>query len=125
MVEEYQGEPRRWAILFVVTLAETMGSTISTTLQPISVPIAEAFKLKSVIYVNLTIMINMVGYAPMTFLCIYLYSHFKTSTVLRSAITFQMIGATIRGLCYFTDSYWTIVVGSFFCFSVNPFTINV
>ena len=69
-------------------------------------------------------MMNMVNYAPVTFLCIYLFSHYKTATVLRIAITFQMIGGLIRGLCYFKDTYWTIILGSWVCVSIFPFTIN-
>ena len=86
---------------------------------------AEAFELKSAIIVNFTIMMNMLNAAPMTLLCIYLYGRCRTDVVLRGVISLLTVGAVTRAICYFSDTFWTVVVGSYLCSCCNPFFINV
>ena len=75
-------------------------------------------------YVNLAIAINMVNSVPMTFLCVYLYSRFKFSNILRIVTTMMMIGAVVRASCVWIDSFWPVAVGSYICSCCNPFFIN-
>ena len=102
-----------------------MCNLIFVTMNPLSIQIARAFELNSVFYVNLAIAINMVNSVPMTFVCIYLYSRFDFSTVLRVVTTVMMIGAVIRASSIWVDGFWPIAVGSYICSCCNPFFINV
>ena len=106
-------------------LSGIMGNVVFCTLLPISIPVAKAFGLDTVFYVNLTIMMNMFNAAPMTFVSIWIYSHFSTSTVLRGVVTLLLVGTGFRALCYFTNSFWPVAVGAYFCSCCNAFLLNV
>ena len=93
--KEYKGESRRWLILLVILIAQANGNIIFCTLQPISIPVAKAFGLETVLYVNLVIMMNLFNAIPMTFLSIWMYSHYSTSGVLRFVVTVLLIGTTV------------------------------
>ena len=101
-----------------------MCNLIFATLNPLSIQIARAFDLNSVFYVNLAIAINMVNSVPMTFVCIYLYSRFNWSIVLRLVTTLLMIGAILRASCLWIDNFWPVAIGSYICSCCNPFFIN-
>ena len=53
----YKTEPYRWLILAVVTIAQMSGNMIFVSMQPISIPIAHAFNLYSVLYVNVAVIV--------------------------------------------------------------------
>ena len=122
---EYKGEPRRWAVLVSVTLGQTMGNLIFVTLNPLAIEVAKAFGLSKVFYVNLSIAVNMFNSVPMTFLCVYLYSRYSTSGILRCVITLMMFGSILRATCFWTDSFWPVALGGYICSCCNPFFINV
>ena len=67
----------------------------------------------------------MVNSVPMTFLCVYLYSRYSTSLVLRLVTTLMMIGAMTRASCFWIDSFWPVAIGGYICSCCNPFFINV
>ena len=116
---------RRWFILFAIFLAQANGTIIYSTLNPIAIPVANAFELSTVFYVNMTIMAQMFNPIPMTFLSIWMYSNFKTSNVLRGLVTVQLIGAACRALCIFSDNFWLVAVGQYLSSCCNPFFLNV
>ena len=121
---EYKASPRRWVVLGAVTLGQTMGNLIFATLNPLAIQTARAFDLDSVFYVNLSIAINMVNSVPMTFLCVYLYSKYSTSLVLRLVTTLMLLGAITRASCLWIDSFWPVAIGGYICSCCNPFFIN-
>ena len=96
---DYRVSPYRWLILFVVAIAQMMAYTIFVTLQPIAIPLAEAFNLSSVFLVNLTVILETFTTIPMTFFCVWMYSRYSTTLVLRMATTILLIGALLRALC--------------------------
>ena len=102
-----------------------MTNVVFATLQPISIPVAEAFELKTVLYVNLTIMMNLFNAVPMTFLSIWMYSTFSTSLVLRLVVTVQLLGTVLRAVCYFTESFTLFAIGAYLCSCCNPYFMNV
>ena len=122
--KKYEGEPRRWWILFVVTLGQTMGTLIFSTMNPLAIEIARAFQLKSVMVVNLSIIINMVNGVPFTFLSIYLFGKYNVSSVLRFISTLMLIGTLMRATVFKIDSFWPVIIGSYICSCANPFFIN-
>ena len=109
--EEYKPERRRWLIVFVIMMASITANIVYCTLQPISIPVAKAFNLDTVFYVNLTISMQMFLAAPMTFVSIYFYSRFSMSSVLRCVVTLYLVGCAIRVICYFHESFWPVAVG--------------
>ena len=62
--------------------------------------------------------------APITLISVWMYSRFSTSGVLRFTVTLLMLGSALRALCFFTDSFWPVAVGSFLCSCCNPFFLN-
>ena len=40
---EYKGEPRRWFVLFVVTIGQLMGNLIFSTMNPLAIEVSRAF----------------------------------------------------------------------------------
>ena len=122
---EYRTVPYRWLILLVVTLAQLTGNLIFVTLQPIAIPTTQAFNLGSVLYVNFAVILNSLNAIPMTFFCVWAFSRYSTSNVLRIVISVLLIGTIFRSLCVRTDNFWPVFVGSFFCSCCNPFFINV
>ena len=111
-------------VLLAVTIGQTMGNFIFATLNPLAIQISQAFHLESVLYVNISIAINMVNSVPMTFLCVYLYSRYSTSGILRLVTTLMMIGAITRASCLWIDSFWPVAIGGYICSCCNPFFIN-
>ena len=101
-----------------------MGNLIFSTMNPLAIEIASAFELRSVMVVNLSIIINMVNSVPFTFLGIYLYGKYGVSYVLRRITTLMLIGSILRALVYKVDSFWPVIVGSYICSCCNPFFIN-
>ena len=66
----------------MIVLLQVNAYVIYSTIYPIAIPVSQAFELSSVSYVNMTIMSQMFNPIPMTFLSIWMYSHFKTNRVL-------------------------------------------
>ena len=92
---------------------------------PISIPLKEAFELKSAIFVNFTVIMNMVNQAPTTFLSIWCFQRFRTDLVMRWVVTILMIGSIIRAGSFFSNNFTFVVVGSYLCSCTNAFFINV
>ena len=111
--------------MFTVTLAQLMANHIFVTLQPIAIPTANAFDLGSVLYVNFAVMLYSLNAIPMTFLCIWMYARYSVSGVLRFSMTLLLVGTIFRSLCYRTDNFWPVFLGSYLCSCCNPFFINV
>ena len=40
-------------------------------------------------------------------------------------ITLMMIGSICRALCFWTEKFWVVALGSYICSCCNPFFINV
>ena len=93
-------------------------------MNPLAIEVASAFELRSVMVVNLSIIINMVNSVPFTLLGIYLYGKYGVSYVLRRITTLMFIGSILRALVYKYDSFWLVIVGSYICSCCNPFFIN-
>ena len=106
-------------------MATIMGNVIFCSLLPIAIPTSKAFGLETVFYVNLAITINLFNAAPMTLISVWVYSRFSTSGVLRCVVTLQVAGAACRALCFFTESFWPVAIGSYLCSCCNPFFLNV
>lgn len=62
---------------------------------------------------------------PMTLLCIWMYSRYSTSGVLRFATSLLLLGTVFRSLCFRTNNFWPVFIGSYLCSCCNPFFINV
>ena len=92
-------------------MASVTANIVYCTMQPISIPVAKAFNLDTVFYVNLTTMLQMFNAAPMTFVSIYIYSKFGMSTVLRSIVTLFLAGSALRATSYFYQSFWPVAIG--------------
>ena len=120
----YEGEPRRWLILLVVTMGQTLGTLIFSTMNPLALEIARTFELRSVMVVNLSIIMNMVNGVPFTFLSIYLFGKYNVASVLRVVSTLMLIGTLLRAMVFKVDSFWPVIVGSYICSCANPFFIN-
>ena len=121
---QYKGSLRRWPILLVIFLATANCLTVFVTLQPLAIPIVAAFEVRDLFYVNMTIMAQVFAPIPMTFVSIWVYSHFKVSDVLRVIVSVQMFGAALRSLCTFNDSYEAVAIGSILVACCNAFFIN-
>ena len=107
----YKTEPYRWLILAVVTVAQMSGNMMFVSLQPISIPIAHAYDLYSVLYVNLAVIVQSLNCIPMTFLCVWMYAKYSTAGVLRFAMSLLLLGAICRSVCIKTENFWPVFVG--------------
>ena len=84
---------------------------IFVALSPISIPLARAFNLDTVLYVNFTIIFQDLNSVIMTFASVWMYSRYSTSGVLRLAVTVFFVGALLRALCYQTHTFLPVVIG--------------
>ena len=107
----YKTETYRWLILAVVTIAQMSGNMIFVSLQPISIPIARAYNLHSVMYVNVAVIVQSLNCIPMTLLCVWMYSKYSTAGVLRFAMSLLLLGSLFRSLCIKTENFWPVFVG--------------
>ena len=62
---------------------------------------------------------------PMTFASVWMYSRYKTSTVLRFCVTLILVGTAFRAVSGLSDSFWFVAGGKFLCSCANPFFVNV
>ena len=121
---KYQATGRRWAVLAVMAIATINACLIYGTLTPIAIPLADAFELPTVIYINWTILVQVFMPVPMTFVSVWAFSSYKTDTVLRIATTCMLIGSALRAVCYFYQAYWLIAVGQIISSACNVFLNN-
>ena len=80
-------------------MASVTANIVYCTMQPISIPVAKAFNLDTVFYVNFVTILQMFIAAPMTFVSIYIYSKFNMSTVLRCVVLVYLVGCVFRASC--------------------------
>lgn len=109
--KKYEGTSRRWAVLAVMCLQTINGCFIYATMSPIAIPLADAFELSTVLYVNWTILIQMFNPVPITFLSVWMFSKYRTDLVIRFAATLILLGAILRAVSYVTESFATVAAG--------------
>ena len=90
---------------------------------PVSVPIAQAYKVP-VSIVNLCAIIFSIFCVPMDLVSSYVYLKFRTDSVLRVATVIALCGVILRLYACVNDEFWPIVLGTAIIASVYAIFID-
>ena len=90
---KYKTTPYRWCILAVVSMHLSLQTLLLSTMTPAAVELTQSFGLSSTVWVNLCAMSFGICSVPFTFISIWAFKRYPTSTVLRLASAWMFTGA--------------------------------